>query len=125
MWIIVLELFLDMIAYWLCRLGRSVFPILFVGLALLARWLLEPALQGKLPYAFFYVAIILTAWCTDIWETILAVVLGWVAAEWFFVEPRWSLLISGTAGWVGVGVPLTRRNRAACGARPRRSSGPT
>ena len=68
------------------------------------RWLLEPALHGKLPYSFFYVAIILTAWNAGVWEAVVAVVLGGLAAEWFFVEPRWSFAITGTEGWVGDGL---------------------
>jgi len=72
-----------------------------VGLALGLRWLLEPVLQGKLPYSFFYVSIIVTAWIAGIWEAVLAVVLGFLAAEFFLIEPRWSLAVSGADGWLG------------------------
>ena len=77
-----------MIRYWLYRIGRFRTPVLFVGLALLVRWLLESTLHGSLPYAFFYAAIVLTAWNSGVWEALLSVVLGWLAAEWFFVEPQ-------------------------------------
>jgi PAS domain S-box-containing protein len=95
-----------LLRYWLYRLSRFRVPLFFVGLALLARWLLEPALHGKLPYSFFYAAIILTAWNAGVWEAVAAVGLGWLTAEWFFVEPRWSLAITGTEGWVGDGLYL-------------------
>jgi len=72
-----------------------------VGLALGLRWLLEPVLKDKLPYSFFYVSIILTAWIAGIWEAVLAVFLGFLAAEVFLIEPRWSLAVSGADGWLG------------------------
>ena len=75
--------------------------ILLVGLMLLARLLLEPALQGRLPYVFFSGAVLFTAIYTGIWETLLALILGFLAAEWFIVEPRNSFMISGTHGWLG------------------------
>jgi PAS domain S-box-containing protein len=75
--------------------------ILSVGLMLLARLLLEPALQGRLPYVFFSGAVLVTALYTGIWETLLALILGFLAAEWFIVEPRASFMISGTHGWLG------------------------
>jgi PAS domain S-box-containing protein len=68
---------------------------------LLARLLLEPALQGRLPYVFFSGAMLVTAIYTGIWETFLALILGFLAAEWFIVEPRNSFMISGTHGWLG------------------------
>lgn len=93
-----------MIRYLLYRLSRFGIPIVFVGLALLLRWLLDSVLQAKLPYSFFYVAIVLTAWNAGVSEAVVAVVLGWATAEWFFIEPRGSLRISGPEGWVGDGV---------------------
>jgi PAS domain S-box-containing protein len=68
---------------------------------LLARLLLEPALQGRLPYVFFTGAVLFTAVYTGIWATLLALILGFLAAEWFIVEPRSSFMISGTHGWLG------------------------
>jgi PAS domain S-box-containing protein len=68
---------------------------------LLARLLLEPALQGRLPYVFFSGAVLVTAIYAGIWGTLLALILGFLAAEWFIVEPRTSFMISGTHGWLG------------------------
>ncbi len=75
--------------------------ILFVCLALAARSLLGPLLHGRLPYLFFAAAVLLTAAFTGIWETLLALILGFLAAEWFFVEPLNSFMIAGTHGWLG------------------------
>jgi PAS domain S-box-containing protein len=92
------------IRYWLYRLRRFGVPFFFVGLALLARWLLEPALHDKLPYSFFYAAIVLTAWNAGVWESLVAVALGWLAAEWFFVEPRGSLFSTRPEALLGDGL---------------------
>jgi PAS domain S-box-containing protein len=75
--------------------------ILSVGLMLVLRLLLEPTLQGRLPYVFFSAAVLLTAVYAGIWETLLALILGFLAAEWFILEPRSSFMISGTHGWLG------------------------
>jgi PAS domain S-box-containing protein len=93
-----------LIRYWLYRLRRLGAPFVFVGLALLVRWLLDPVLHDKFCYGFFYVAIILTAWNAGIRETVLAVVLGWLVTQWFFVEPRGSFLIVGLNDWLRTGV---------------------
>jgi PAS domain S-box-containing protein len=65
---------------------------------------LDPVLHDKIPYSFFYVAIVLTAWNAGVWEALVAVVLGGVAAEWFFVAPRGSLAATGAEGWLGDGL---------------------
>ena len=75
--------------------------ILFVGLVSALRLWLEPVLQGRLSYIFFSVAVLLTALVAGIWETLLALILGFLAAEWLIVEPRSSFMISGTHGWLG------------------------
>jgi PAS domain S-box-containing protein len=81
-------------SYVLFRVKRIGVPILTVGLMLLARRLLEPALHGRLPYSFFLVAVIVTAWTTGIWETLLAMALGLAAGTWFFANPVHSMAIS-------------------------------
>jgi len=77
-----------------------------VGLALLVRWLLEPALHGKMRHGFFYVAIILTAWNAGVWEAVAAVVLGLVAAELFFPVPGASPLNFSPEALLGNGLYL-------------------
>lgn len=86
------------------RLKRYALPVLSIALALLIRLALEPALQGHFVYSFFYIAIILTAWTSGTTETFVAVLLGFVAAEWFLVEPVRSFAIVGAQGWVGAAV---------------------
>ena len=76
------------------RFRRYGFAVLAVSLALLVRWLLDPVLKGAAPYSFFLVAAVVTAWNCGVWETLLTVVLGFLAGTWFFVEPFSSFAIS-------------------------------
>jgi PAS domain S-box-containing protein len=73
-------------------------------MALLVRLLLEPVLHGRLRYSFFYVAIVLTALDAGVWEAVVAVILGWLAAGWFFAEPRWPLAVTSTEAWLRDGL---------------------
>jgi two-component system sensor kinase FixL len=75
-------------------------PVLAISLALGARLLLDPVLHGRMPYGLFMIAVILTARFADTWETLVALILGFLLAGWFFVEPRSSLLISGASAWL-------------------------
>ncbi len=88
-------------SYLTYRLKRLSIPILAISLALGARLLLDPVLHGRMPYGLFMIAVIITARFADTWETLVALILGFLLAGWFFVEPRSSLLISGASGWLG------------------------
>jgi hypothetical protein len=73
--------------YVLDHLGSYVLAICFVCVALVVRLLLEPALRDHMPYGFFLLAVIATALVADIWETSMALVVGFLMALYFFVEP--------------------------------------
>jgi PAS domain S-box-containing protein len=87
-------------SYLTYRLRRLSIPVLAISLALIARFLLDPVLHGRMPYGLFIIAVILTARLADTWETLVALILGFVLAGWFFVEPRSSLFISGATAWL-------------------------
>ena len=87
-------------SYFLDHLRSYGLAVLFVCLALVVRWLLEPALRGRLPYGFFLLAVIATALVADLWETMLALVLGFLMAVYFFVGPP-GFAIGGADGWWG------------------------
>jgi PAS domain S-box-containing protein len=61
--------------------------------ATLVRWLLDPALGDTLPYITYFAAIMFVAWYSGLWPSVAAVLLGWLAAEFFFVAPlyQWTL----------------------------------
>ncbi|MGD0258344.1 MAG: PAS domain S-box protein [Verrucomicrobiota bacterium] len=86
--------------YFVDHLGHYGLAVLFVCLALLVRWWLEPALRGRVPYGFFLLAVVATALVADLWETLLALVVGFLTADYFFVPPP-GFRISGADGWLG------------------------
>jgi PAS domain S-box-containing protein len=74
-------------SYFLDHLGHYCLAVLFVCIIVLVRLLLNPALHDHMPYGFFLLAVIATALVADLWETFLALVLGFLMAVYFFVEP--------------------------------------
>jgi PAS domain S-box-containing protein len=64
--------------------------------ATLVRWLLDPALGNHLQYITYFVAIVVVATYAGRWPSILAMILGWLAADFFFTAPRGSF--TGLAG---------------------------
>src|SRR5687768_10941184 len=59
-----------------------------IALATVARALLDPALGDHLPYVTFFIAVMFVAWRHGLWPAVLALLLGWIAADYFFVPPR-------------------------------------
>jgi len=60
---------------------------LITGLRVAAdRWL-----GNHHPYTFFFAAIAVSAWYSGFWPSVLAIVLSYLAADWFFVPPRYAL----------------------------------
>src|ERR1035438_5191157 len=74
-------------SYFLDHLGHYCLAVLFVCIVVLDRLLLNPALHDHMPYGFFLLAVIATALVADLGETFLALVLGFLMAVYFFVEP--------------------------------------
>ncbi|WP_422931818.1 ATP-binding protein [Singulisphaera sp. PoT] len=60
----------------------------FVGLAVLARWALAPILSDRQPFPTFYVSVTAAAWWGGLRPTLFAIVLGYLAADWFFISPH-------------------------------------
>ena len=65
-----------------------------VGLATLGRAALMPVLLDRLPFEANFVAITASAWYGGVGPGLLSAVLGFLAAEWFFVEtaPAWPAI---------------------------------
>ena len=70
--------------------------------ALVCRLALDPFVGDQLPYASFFVAIAFTTWYAGFAPAVTATVLGGFAAVWFFVPPRFSLMISDVPHQVGI-----------------------
>ena len=80
--------------------------IALVFSALLARFLLDPFLNDQLPYVTFFIGVALATFLTDLGPSLAAVVLGGLAADYFFLEPRHSFAFIGQANYVGLAMYL-------------------
>src|SRR5262249_19748669 len=56
--------------------------------AVVLRWLLDPGLADYLPFPTLYGAVALAVWFGGYRPAVLAAVLGVLACDWLFVEPR-------------------------------------
>ena len=68
------------------------------------RSLLDPWLGNTLPYITYFAAIVAAAWFGRLGPSLFAVVLSCIAADWFFIPPRYSLKVSyeDASDWVGL-----------------------
>jgi PAS domain S-box-containing protein len=71
-------------------------------MALVARSILDPFLGNHLPYVTFFVAVAVTTYYGGLGASFAAVVLGGMAAQWFFMPPRHSFYIFGLPQQVGI-----------------------
>lgn len=71
-----------------------------VGLALVLRLLLDSLWGERLPYVWFFLAVLAVARYAGTGPALLAMAAGFLLADWFFVPPRHSLLIVGAANLV-------------------------
>lgn len=76
----------------------------FVAVATLVRSLLDPWLGDTLPYITYFAAIVAAAWIGRLGPSLCAVVLSCIAAEWFFIPPRYSFRPSFAEprDWIGL-----------------------
>src|SRR4051812_23221693 len=59
--------------------------------AVFVRWLIDPWMTDHLLLATVYGAVALSAWHGGYRPALLAVIMGYVACDWLFIEPRGSL----------------------------------
>ena len=72
-----------------CRYGAAVVAII---LATLLRMWLDPFLENRAPFSTYFVAIMFAAWYGGIGPSLMVMVVGALAADYFFIEPRGSSL---------------------------------
>jgi PAS domain S-box-containing protein len=75
---------------------RYIWPILLTAVALGIRMLLDRWLGDRIPYVTFYLSVTLSAILAGAIPGFLAIVLGSLAAAYFFVQPRHDLALAGT-----------------------------
>ena len=76
--------------------------ILFTGLALLLRWLIDPWVGDYLPLATLYGSVAATVWLGGYRPAIVAVVLGYLGADWFFIRPRYAIGLANVRDTFGL-----------------------
>jgi PAS domain S-box-containing protein len=82
---------------------RYGFALLNVVVATLLRLALNPALgDTNVPYITYFLAVILTAWACGLWPALVSVLLGAVAATYFFIPPDYSLALTRTEDALGL-----------------------
>jgi PAS domain S-box-containing protein len=62
--------------------------VVTVALALVTRWAMDPLIGDRQPFAFFYLAVIITSSLAGLGPSILALGLGLLAGDYFFITPR-------------------------------------
>jgi serine phosphatase RsbU (regulator of sigma subunit)/anti-sigma regulatory factor (Ser/Thr protein kinase) len=75
-------------------------PVPAVGLALLLQLLVFP--NSEAPFFFFYPAVVLSAWYGGFGPGLLAAVFSALAADYFLLEPRYSLSLANPTHWVAL-----------------------
>ncbi len=72
--------------------------LLAVGAAIAARWMMDPLLGGRQPYVTLFGAVAVAVWFGGYRPALLTAVAGYLAASFFFVDPRGSLGAGDVAG---------------------------
>ena len=76
--------------------------VVFTALAVLLRWLLDPWLGDHLPLATLYGAVAIAVWLGGYRPALLAVVLGYLACDWLFIEPRGAFGLGNARNLIGL-----------------------
>ena len=74
------------------------------GGAFLLRWAFDGLWGDRLAYAWFFLAIVVTARFAGTGPQIVTLLLGLVLGDWFFLEPRGSLAIAGRVEQINTGI---------------------
>jgi PAS domain S-box-containing protein len=72
------------------------------ALAVLLRWLLGPWLGEHLPLATLYGAVAVAVWLGGYRPALLAVVFGYLACGWLFIEPRGAFGLGNARNLIGL-----------------------
>jgi PAS domain S-box-containing protein len=86
------------------RLLQYVLSLAAVATAVIVRWILDPLLGDYIPYATFFAAVAVASCVGGLGPALLAIVVGCVAVQYFFVPPRFSFTLSTGPHLLGSGM---------------------
>jgi signal transduction histidine kinase/CheY-like chemotaxis protein len=75
--------------------------VLCIGVALLVRFALDPLLGDRAPFVLPLCAVAATAWFGGLAPALMALVLGYCGAQWYFVAPRGVLTLGAYPDLLG------------------------
>ena len=81
--------------------GQGV-ALIAATIALACRLAVDPFFGDQLPYVTFFAAVAFATWYAGFAAGLTATVLGGVAADWFFIPPRFSLQVSDVSQQIGI-----------------------
>src|SRR5438132_9756630 len=86
--------------------SRYGIAVLSVAAAAGVRWLLTPLLGENIPFATFFLAVIVAAWHGGVGPALLAAALGSLFAVRFFVPAQGVHFAADAVGWLALSVFL-------------------
>jgi PAS domain S-box-containing protein len=78
--------------------------VVCVVAATLLRLSLQPALGDNFPFITFFIAVVFTAWLCRLGPALAATALGTLAAEYFFMQPRFSFALASADDVRGIAI---------------------
>jgi PAS domain S-box-containing protein len=84
------------------RANLYLIAVAFSILAVIARLILQPAMGDRVPYATFFAALMVIAWYGGLFPTLFATVLLALAADFLFLPPFHTLIVTSPADRLGL-----------------------
>lgn len=84
--------------------ARYAVALVSVAVAFVLRLFLDPLMEDDQPVATFYLAVLVSSWYGGFRPGLLAMLLGFPLADWFFIPPRHTFAISFARHWIAMSV---------------------
>ncbi|CUS33284.1 membrane hypothetical protein [Candidatus Nitrospira nitrosa] len=75
--------------------------------AILLRFIAEPYIGDSLPFVTFLLAVVVTTWWGGVGPSLMALILGGLLWNWFFVNPRYAFGMGNHVDQAGMAIYLT------------------
>lgn len=86
--------------------SHYVFAILIATAAIFLRWLIDPYVQDRVPFAFLMLGLVIVSTRCGFGPGIVTLVLGCLATMWLFLTPRHTLNVTGVAQQISLVVTV-------------------